>query len=268
MKQIITLLLLVTVFTSCEENVQDNTPALQGSINEEFFRANDSRGTLNEDGSFIIQGINGVETITLRINDFRRSTFELGGNFTNYATFEDKNGNLYTTDPLGSGSIILDAPSSVESGLAYGQFNFMAIRPGIDSIFVDNGFYFEVPFGNGEDDDDDTVNSGSFVADIDGVTFNPFTVSAVDTGNSIVILASTSNINITISVPNDVTPANYSLPMTGFTATYADGTITESANSGTIIVLEHDTATNEIKGTFAFETDSKSISLGQFNVVY
>ncbi|MDT0556365.1 DUF6252 family protein [Patiriisocius hiemis] len=267
MKQIITLLLLVTVFTSCEENIQDNTPAMQGSINEEFFRANDSRGTLNEDGSFLIQGINGVETMTLRLREFRRTTYQLGGNSSNYATFEDKNGNVYSTDPLGSGEIVLRSPSTVESGLAYGDFKFMAVRPGIDTIFVDKGFFFEVPFGNGEDDDD-TVNAGSFVADIDGVTFNPFTVSAVDTGNSIVILASTSNINITISVPNDVTPANYSLPMTGFTATYADGTITESANSGTIIVLEHDTATNEIKGTFAFETDSKSISLGQFNVVY
>ncbi len=265
MKQIITFLLLVLVLTSCEENVQDNTPALQGTIDDTFFRANDARGTLNEDGSFLIQGINGVETITFSFSQSQSSKFGFGGDRPHFASFEDKDGNIYTTRPEGSGSFQF-INRCTDCGFVSGEFNFMAVRAGIDTIFVDQGVVFKVPFTvPGEEDE---TNSGSFVTDIDGVTFNPFTVSAVDSGNSIVILASTTNINITISVPNDVTPGNYSLPATGFTATYADGTITESANSGTIVVLEHDTATNEIKGTFAFETDSKSISLGQFNVVY
>ena len=84
----------------------------------------------------------------------------------------------------------------------------------------------------------------------------------------IVIIGSANSNSITLGVPVDITSGSYEIPATGFIASYTVDQITENAIDGTIIIVEHDTANNTLKGTFSFKTASNIISVGQFNVTY
>ena len=126
-----------------------------------------------------------------------------------------------------------------------------------------NGIFFEIPYSGTSDD-----VAGTLSAEIDGTPFIPFTLSAANTGNSIVIIGSANSNSITLGVPVDITSGSYEIPATGFIASYTVDQITENAIDGTIIIVEHDTANNTLKGTFSFKTASNIISVGQFNVTY
>ena len=95
------LLLVLPVLSGCE-NVQRYDPALQGILNEELYRSVDARATENEDGSFLIQGVTQRELLTLRVQKGDPDAYTLGGNSSNYASFEDFNGNTYYTNPEGN----------------------------------------------------------------------------------------------------------------------------------------------------------------------
>jgi len=49
---------------------------------------------------------------------------------------------------------------------------------------------------------------------------------------------------------------------------YVVGSETNEATSGTIVVISLDTENKTIKGTYSFETETHTISFGQFNVTY
>jgi len=267
MKRILGILVLITAFYSCE-NLEDNTPALQLTVDQEFIEAIDARATENEDGSFLIQGITRVESLTLRIPSGTPGEYNLGGTSPNYATFENALGDAYTTNPDGSGRVIITNWDTSAKTLS-GTFKFNAVLPERDTLFVQEGVFFQVPYGGLESIDDDTPpNAGTFVARVDGVTFNPFTITAVGTANAIIITGSNTSRTITLRVPNDVLMGGYEIPQSGFDASYMDSVIDESADLGNFTIFEHDMERRTIKGTFSFLTANKTISQGQFNVTY
>jgi hypothetical protein len=265
MKRIMLLIFAAITMVGCE-NIETNSPALQGELDDIFFEAIDARAVENEDGSFNILGVTQDETLTLHINKSQLGTYPLGAGKPNYAIFEDANGNLYATNPEGDGEIVL-TDRCISCGLLSGTFRFNAVLTGIDTITAQKGIFFEVRFPTASDDDPQT-NAGTFVAQIDGTQFNPFTVAAANTGNNIVITGASTSNTILLRFPVDVTQGNYTLPMTGFQASFTNGAVTETAESGVIIIVEHDPAARTIKGTFSFETASASITVGQFNVTY
>jgi hypothetical protein len=256
---------LLVAFSACED-IQDNTPAMQGTLDDVFFKANDARASETLDGDFLIQGITQDETLTLKVPSPQEGIYTLGEGSANYASFEDIEGNLFTTDPNGSGKVEITRWDTTEK-VVDGTFNFTAIIPGVDTLVVQRGIFYRVPYGFGEEVEE-PGNAGNFAAEVDGATFNPFTVTAVDSGNSIIIAGASTAITITIRVPVDVETGSYSLPEMGFGATYSEGADSEQATSGTIIIVEHDVANRIIKGTFSFQTANHSIGLGQFNVTY
>jgi hypothetical protein len=268
MKRIILLIFVIIALVSCE-STETNSPALQGELDNVFFSANDARASKNEDGSYNIQGITEFETLTLHIRKDQLGVYPVGGDRPNYATYEDANGNLYATNPLGSGEIVL-SDRCISCGTLTGSFNFTAILPGIDTIVAQKGIFFEVKFPvPGDDDSDQGGNAGTFVAQIDGVPFNPFNVAAVNTGNNIIITGATTSTTLALRFPLDIVAGSYPLPSGGFQASYTvEGNPAETAVSGNIIIVEHDPNTNKIKGTFSFQTASTIITLGQFNVTY
>jgi len=252
-------------FFSCED-IQTNDPAFQGNINGEFFRANDSRATMNNDGSWSIQGISATEIMTFRIPPGPIGPYELGGLSSSSATYEDGNGNIYATNPLGSGVLEITARCLSCETLS-GTFYFTAINASLDTIRVERGLMFDISFGDGLGG---AGNAGSLVADVDGTPFNAVTVSAGNTGNSILVTAATvSGDAIVVRTPVDVVPGNYPIPQSsGFAASYSDGTTTELADSGTIVIIEHNVSERRLRGTFAFTTSEHGVSSGQFNIVY
>ncbi len=266
MKRIILVIFSAFALISCEDT-ETNTPALQGEINKIFFSADDARAVKNEDDTFTIQGVTDTETLTLHIRKADLGVFPVGGQNPNYATYEDANGNIYATNPEGDGEIEVTY-RCISCGYLTGKFNFNAVLPGIDTLTVEKGIFFEVSFLTNEIGDPLQGNAGTFVAQIDGIPFNAFAVDAVNTGNNIVVTGASTSTTILLQFPDDVATGTYTLPDAGFNATYSDGITTETVETGNLIIVEHDTASKTLKGTFSFETGSTSITAGQFNVTY
>ena len=260
MRNLILFLFVISALISCDD-IQTNSPAFQGEVDNIFFKALDAQVLENEDGTFIIQGISLEETVTLKIASPVDGTYILGGESNNFATYEDESGQVYSSNPEGEGTVVVTSDASVNT--LSGSFNFTAIRSGVDTLTISNGIFFEIPYSGTSDD-----VAGTLSAEIDGTPFIPFTLSAANTGNSIVIIGSANSNSITLGVPVDITSGSYEIPATGFIASYSVDQITENAIDGTIIIVEHDTANNTLKGTFSFKTASNIISVGQFNVTY
>ncbi len=266
-KFILPLLLVIIAFASCE-NIESNSPSMQGEVDSSFFKANTALITVGPDGEYLIQGISYSEAITLRLSSVSEGSYALGGFSANYATYEDLEGNVYTTTPTAEGTVTISGTNA--AGDITGSFGFTAIRPGVDTVRVSRGTFFEVPFSVLSDpgDDDDSNNDGTLGATVNTVPFNPITVAAVNTGNSIIIQALTASNSILLRMPITVEVGNYSLPMGGFQATYTEGTNTSEATQGSITVSAHDMAAGTISGTFNFVAGSNEVNSGQFSVTY
>lgn len=268
MKKTAFLLLLAIISLASCENIEDNTPALQGEVDSSFFKASIALFTTDGSGGYVIQGSDARKTISLGLSGNGVGTYILGGSSNNYATYEDINGNIYSTNPLGNGEVRIN---NVESnGSLTGTFAFMAVRPGIDTVFVSRGLFAEVPPGVNNDDDggSGTNNDGTIGADVNGTPFTPLTVSATDTGNSIVILGASSSNSIALQFPGDVAVGTYNLPSGGFQATYTESGSSNTASSGTITVDVHDPASGTLSGSFSFQAGSNSVTSGFFDVTY
>src|SRR5688572_24092667 len=87
MKKILSLLVLLVTFASCEEDVKFNDPAVQGLKNDELWKAAQFTATLGGDGSLTINGTNGFETLTLRTASTDPGVYELGVNNSSMASF-------------------------------------------------------------------------------------------------------------------------------------------------------------------------------------
>lgn len=142
MRYLLVLLLSIVILSSCE-TLEQNSPAFQGSLDNVLFKADDARAFLQPDGSVIIKGVRGQQTLTLKIRMLQTGNYNLGVNDRNIATFEDVPGNLYTTDPNGDGVISV---SNIDIGTITGTFRFNAILLGIDTLNLQNGVFYQVPY--------------------------------------------------------------------------------------------------------------------------
>jgi len=264
------LTIAAALFYGCTE-VEDNSPALQGTLDEAFFKSNDVIGNLTDDDFIVIQGFTEDEIMTLKFRNLAvGTTIEFGVNGSNIATYENPLGVTYATTPGGSGSLTI-TENRTAAKLVSGTFNFMAVVQGVDTVVVQKGNFFEAPYGTPDNIDvgDGGGNAGTFVAQVNGTVFNPLTVSAVNSGSTIVIAGADSNNNtVLVRVPSDVLNGDYDIPSTGFSAVYSVDSVLEQATSGNISIIDHDTANMTMAGTFSFETANNSITLGQFNVTY
>ncbi len=162
MKRIIlTIFALSFALIGCED-IQDNSPAIQGEINNVFFEALDVRGQANENGSFSLKGENQDQKLTLNVRRAVPGTYPLGPGEANFAIYEDGNGNEYATSPTGDGKIVITS-HCVSCGTLTGNFNFLAINPGVDSVYVQKGFFYEVSYllGGIDGDTSDGFMNGS-----------------------------------------------------------------------------------------------------------
>lgn len=104
MKKLISLLMLLVVFTSCTEDVKFNNPAVQGLKDNVLWRANDSRATIGPNNALTIEAYTQFETLTLKTTSTNVGTYILGTtNQANEASYVLSNGdqNLeYRTLPV------------------------------------------------------------------------------------------------------------------------------------------------------------------------
>lgn len=94
MKKVVLLFVIVFSIVACEENVSFNDVAMQGRINNAFWKAVNVSAVKNSDGTITLSGINGFDQLDLKIASSNLGTYPLGtnnaNNFAFYTFFQDK----------------------------------------------------------------------------------------------------------------------------------------------------------------------------------
>lgn len=153
MKKILSLLVLLVTFASCEEDVKFNNPAVQGLRNNELWRAAQYTASMGGDGSLIIQATNGFETLVLRTSSIDPGTiYELGQNEQNKASFTinvpELGGEItyQTGSGIGDGEIFINTDDTdLTQGFVSGTFWFNASADDATSINFQEGVFYRVP---------------------------------------------------------------------------------------------------------------------------
>lgn len=87
MKKIVGILALAALFVSCEDDVKTNSPAFQGEKQNEFWKANDSRVTVNPGNTITISGFTDKEKIAVTVPN-AVGVYTLGTNGVSNGTYE------------------------------------------------------------------------------------------------------------------------------------------------------------------------------------
>lgn len=153
-------LLCITLLTlmSCGDEVEFNSPAIQGNKNGNLWRAQSYAADIDF-GGFLIEGRNSGETVQLVTRNDVRGTFNLGGDNANVAIFRDFNGVVYSTanapDPSLSlypadGQIIVEDISNTQPKTVTGTFRFNAFtEDGLRAVNFNEGVFYQVSLVGG-----------------------------------------------------------------------------------------------------------------------
>jgi len=252
---------------SCED-IETNNRALQVTLNNEFFKAADARAQINPDGTLTIQGLTDLETLTIHLNNSSLGVYTLDGSSTNRVIFEDFEGSVYTTNPFGNGQVVVE---DISEGSFSGTFRFNAYRFGLDTLNGAQGIFYKVPLDSGSIEEDPEIPVNILSAKINDVDFSATTVTAVDSGNFILISGTQANTTIAFSFPNDLTNGNNPIATGNITALITIDGVQREAVSGNLSIVNHNLELNAVSGAFSFETaapDGILVTQGQFNVSY
>ena len=122
MKKIFFFIIIGTLFLSCEDNVQFNSPALQAQKNYSFWRAKDMSVSLNSSGQLEITAFSGFETIVMKTAANTVGTYEFGTtNTSNFATYTlDKSQTEDNIDRVYSSAVVFGPVNKVSNLLSNG----------------------------------------------------------------------------------------------------------------------------------------------------
>ena len=152
------LFFALIVFMGCSDQVEFNSPAVQGYKNGEIWRATFQAADIDF-GGFVIEGGILSERVQLITTNDARGTFNLGPNSGNIAIYVDADGTVYSTknqpDPSISlypsdGQIIVKDIDNDDPKGVYGTFWFNAYTAdGLRVINFNNGVFYNVPLVGG-----------------------------------------------------------------------------------------------------------------------
>jgi len=120
MKKLLSLIAATVLFTSCQEDIQTNTPAFQANFNNAAWRANDARVSIDETGAMTITAYTQFETVTLETSSANLGTYILGtDNTSNFAMYDFDSpdfSNSYDTSVFSGPAYKLSAIQSAGTG--------------------------------------------------------------------------------------------------------------------------------------------------------
>lgn len=264
----IALLCLLTIsFMACED-LQDNSSVMQGSANDEFFKAG-AVATRFADGSVSISANTDVENLTLKLSGVEVGTYGFGPGSSNIAQFTAVTGETYSTGtPAGDGAAIISEYNTVTNTIT-GSFIFNAHTFALlDTLNFQRGVIFQVPVIGGDDGGIGPPVAEGVTATIDGVTFEAVTAEGANITGFLNVTGVEDNRIIRLRFVNILPPGEYDLAAGDFVATYTlDGT-EMAGTTGTMRIVTNDTGTGELRGSFSFSGDGFEVVDGAFAVVY
>jgi hypothetical protein len=158
MKKIFVLALTIFTVVSCGDDIEFNSPAMQGKKDGDNWKALSYSADIDY-GGFIIEGEDNFGTVQLITSDDTRGTFELGDGSTSEAIYIDDNGLVYSTafdpDPSLSlypadGQIIIEDIENTDPKTILGSFWFNAYsEDGLNVVNFSQGIFYKVPLLGG-----------------------------------------------------------------------------------------------------------------------
>ncbi len=271
MRKILPLIVVFFLLLTCSNDIQFNSPALQGTKNYNLWRATDIQATLMDNGGIRIIGFNKNELMTLKLEAFEERTYTLGSSSGNSASFEDDSLKTYSTNNKGDGEIILEDYDAVNLTIS-GTFKFNSYSAGGEIINFINGVFYQIPFENNAEGNPSLANI--FNASVNS---NSLEINGVETilGDDEVNIKAkyADNSSIELFMPKNISLGAHTLNYTSniyANYTFPDGTQV-SSQYGTLIILEHDIQFRKIKASFTFNTGfphNLSVSNGNFVIFY
>jgi len=152
MKKILSLIVLLVAFTSCEEDVKFNNPAVQALKDNDLWKATDFTAVKGADNSLTITADNGFETIMLKTQNINPGVYQLGADNSSKASYTlsvDGVEMFYSTGAgIGDGEITISADpteTNITAGYITGFFHFNAEDEDGDVVNFQEGVFFRVP---------------------------------------------------------------------------------------------------------------------------
>ncbi len=271
MRKIFIPIIVLFLLLSCSNDVQFNSPALQGTKNYNYWRARDIQATLLENGGLRIIGVNIDESLTLILEGSDEGSYILGSNSVNSAIFDGNDLKTYSTSNNGDGEIILEDYDITDLTIT-GTFKFNSYSGDASVVNFINGVFYKIPIEINILDE--ATGTNLLNATINSNNAESEDITTLVTDNELLITANyLDNSVIEIHMPKFVTLGSHTLKVsTQIYANYIlpDGTLSSSQN-GTMQIIEHDLQFKKLKGTFSFNTGAPynlSVTNGSFIIYY
>ena len=299
------LLLSLCVFTACQKEISGvldtepvtSTPAGKGTftakINGVAWTANRAafaNFTVASNGLPALLSIAGVgndkKFLGMVLEDKGVNTYTFSDNRYNSGVFQDSaladvnsfSSHDVSTPPTGTVRVTkIDKGAKTVSGTF--QFNVHRSLDGQTRSITD-GVFNNVPYTEGLTASPAAAKD-TFRVKVDGVAFEPYSITGLFTGlnNSISVQGSNQSVTKTVGLmfPAAIVPGTYTLDVfsTTHVATYLNGTTALSSLSGKLEILEHNKTTKRVRGNFSFKgetipssNNSAQLTEGYFSVVY
>jgi len=135
----------ILALTSCEEEIEFNSPALQANKDGNLWRSQVFSADVNL-GGFIIEGRGNFETVQLITDDITVGVYTLGSGSSSEALFQDAEGVIYSTEN--------DPDPSLSLYPAEGEINIEFVDNNANPKTISGTFWFYAY----SDDGQKTVN--------------------------------------------------------------------------------------------------------------
>ncbi|WP_417866801.1 DUF6252 family protein [Xanthomarina gelatinilytica] len=154
MKKLFVLAIAILAMVSCGDEVEFNSPAMQGKKDGTTWKAVSYRAYIDENGKSIITGHNNYETINLQVSSFSVGTYLLGESNSNIATLIGSNLEEYSTNNLPDQDIELYPPDGIIEITEFNQVNnsisgkfwFNAYSAsGTQTVNFSQGIFYNIP---------------------------------------------------------------------------------------------------------------------------
>lgn len=266
----ILLLVLIPVLAisaiSCED-LEDNSPAFQVTVNGELFKAKQMQITTEEDGGYMLTGIDETSILEIYLRNISEGSHSFGEESENILRFTNERGTFTTAIKNGGGELMLTGDSGL--GDVTGTFHFLAADASGARMHGTNGHVYQLPFGdeNMELPDFELEDGGEF--SVDGEVVNVIAVEAAEAEGIIAIeILGAEDRRVAIQIPQTIGVGVVTLPSDDESLVYYAGGEAYDVLGGTLEIEIHDNNTGVIKASFQVETEGAHEVVGTFRVTY
>lgn len=156
MSRFFSVIVLLFMLVSCEDQVKFNNPAVQGLKDNVIWRATLFTAVQEADGSLTIVAYQKNQILTLKTSSTSVQTYPLGVNLANNVKLVEKVGDVQTVFSTGinsgDGQIVITELDAVNHTIT-GEFKFNAKNESLDPLAKPNvnfqkGIFYKVPLNN------------------------------------------------------------------------------------------------------------------------